>query len=330
MKATKNMGGLPRISVIIPVKNRANLIVHTLDNILAQTLKPLEIIVVDDGSEDNLTEVLERYKESVLYLKNDGKGPGAARNTGLKAASGNLIQFFDSDDLMTLNKLEVQSDLLFSSGKGMIYGPYVKALLSPTEGWKQLDVVMNYQALPAHKGMDIWGLRGWCIITQACMFEHDLLKEVGPWRTDLMPHEDKEYLYRVGKLVRYPLHECQTGVIYRQHGAQITEGSTNEIHRAFDCIAAYLTIEKQISSEPDVLSKLIFQSRIYNTIMFLYKQNQDVSPYVKYLTNRNKFNSLIHRMYSKLERLKSNSCWETMHGVNHSTKVFDNIINLVA
>lgn len=315
-----------KISVIIPIKNRAGLISYTLDNILAQTLKPFEIIVVDDNSEDQLPNVISKYKDRIQFIKNTGTGPGAARNTGLKIATGNFIQFFDSDDIMTLNKLEMQSNLLLSSDKGMIYGPYVKAFQDTNGMWKQQDVIMNYFPLPKNHGLDIWGLRGWCIITQACLFDHNLLKEVGFWRTDLMPHEDKEYLYRIGKLEKFPLHENETGVIYRQHGEQITDNMTNRIQRAYDCINAYRLIEEQIDDQPDLLSKMIFDSHIYNTIMYLKEEKKDVQNLSNYLNLENKIKSFIYRFYSKYERMKTNSDWETMHGINNSEENFEKIL----
>ncbi|CAN5400110.1 hypothetical protein BH23BAC1_BH23BAC1_21240 [soil metagenome] len=318
-----------KVSVIIPTKNRWPLLKETLLNILQQTLPPYEIIVVDDGSEDGTEEnITTQFKDKILYIKNKGQGPGAARNTGFQIATGNLIQFFDSDDFMTYNKLEVQSKKLMASGKGMIYGPYVKAYQDQTGSWIQQDVIMNYFPLPSSYGMDIWGLRGWCIITQACLFDHNLIKDVGLWRTDLMPHEDKEYLYRIGKLEKFPLHENETGVIYRQHGSQITDNHTNGIHRAYDCLQAFILIEKQISEDPDLVSKMIFESRLYNAVTYLGNQNEDVSLFSSYTTIGKKLKSLFYRFYSKIERMKTRSNWETMHGINASEEEFSKILNL--
>ena len=100
---------MSRISIIIPTYNRAQLIGMTLDSIFAQTLPPYEVIVVDDGSSDGTKEILEtHYGNRIIYLINKGKGPGAARNTGLSVATGNYIKFFDSDDWMSPNTLETQ------------------------------------------------------------------------------------------------------------------------------------------------------------------------------------------------------------------------------
>src|SRR6478609_5991539 len=116
-----------KVTVIIPVKNRAHLLPVTLDNVLGQTLTPYEVIVVDDYSTDNIEAVIKRYSKEVIFTKSKGRGPGGGRNTGLEIATGNVIQFFDSDDLMTKNKLQVQSTVLHKRNVDFVYGPFVKA-----------------------------------------------------------------------------------------------------------------------------------------------------------------------------------------------------------
>src|SRR4051794_41025426 len=120
---------MEKVSVIIPVKNRASLLPETLDNILNQSLKPYEIIIINDHSEDDLREVQNRYKNDVTFIDSKGTGPGAARNTGYEISTGDYIQFFDSDDLVTIDKLEEQARLLSSTGSGMAYCPHFKASL---------------------------------------------------------------------------------------------------------------------------------------------------------------------------------------------------------
>ena len=89
----------PTISVIIPAYNRATLIPQTLDAILAQDTPALEVIAVDDGSTDATPAVLDAYRPRVRTLRVSNGGDLAARNTGLRAASGRLVAFCDSDDL---------------------------------------------------------------------------------------------------------------------------------------------------------------------------------------------------------------------------------------
>lgn len=98
------------ISVIIPVFNRQDFIQRAIDSVLAQSLKPREIIVVDDGSSDNTARVLESYHDSITYLFQENSGVSAARNRGIKHANGRWIALLDSDDVWHPTKLQEQFD----------------------------------------------------------------------------------------------------------------------------------------------------------------------------------------------------------------------------
>jgi hypothetical protein len=89
----------PLFSIIIPAYNRAGLIEIALRSVLAQRRDDLEIIVVDDGSTDATLEVLGAYGDRIRVLRQANKGPGAARNAGLAAATGEYAAFLDSDDV---------------------------------------------------------------------------------------------------------------------------------------------------------------------------------------------------------------------------------------
>ncbi len=97
------------ISVIIPVWNRAREVCHAIDNALAQTLSPLEVIVVDDGSTDETAEVLVRYGHRIRVVRQSNQGVAAARNAGIAVARGDLLAFLDSDDVWLPRKLELQA-----------------------------------------------------------------------------------------------------------------------------------------------------------------------------------------------------------------------------
>lgn len=103
MKATD------KISIIVPVFNGERFISHTLDSIYAQTHRNFEIIVIDDGSIDNSTEICKKYAADRGRLRvycQQNQGPASARNIGLQHACGNFVYFLDSDDYIKENALE--------------------------------------------------------------------------------------------------------------------------------------------------------------------------------------------------------------------------------
>ncbi len=93
------------ISCIIPVYNGELYLREALDSIVAQTYRPLEIIVVDDGSQDGTAAVVAEYGEQVHYLWQPNAGETAARNRGLDAAQGEWVAFLDADDVWHPQKL---------------------------------------------------------------------------------------------------------------------------------------------------------------------------------------------------------------------------------
>lgn len=96
------------ISIIVPAYNRAQEIDEFLNSFTKQTAQDFEIVVVDDGSEDNLQEVVEKYKDK-LYLRyyyQENQGPGAARNRGMQEANGDYFVFIDSDCTVPENYIE--------------------------------------------------------------------------------------------------------------------------------------------------------------------------------------------------------------------------------
>lgn len=91
---------LPKVSVVVPAFNASGYILKALDSIMNQSYQRIEIIVVDDGSTDNTQAILNDLiaKETISYIYQENKGAAAARNTGIRASSGEYIGFLDSDD----------------------------------------------------------------------------------------------------------------------------------------------------------------------------------------------------------------------------------------
>ena len=97
-----------QVSVIIPTYNRAQRLGKAIDSVLAQSHQDFELIVVDDGSEDNTDELIENYNSDIVYIRQENSGAAAARNRGIEKARYNLLAFLDSDDWFAENKLKTQ------------------------------------------------------------------------------------------------------------------------------------------------------------------------------------------------------------------------------
>lgn len=103
---------LIRVSTIIPSYNRANYLGLALDSVLGQTYPVAEIIIVDDGSTDNTSEVVQRYPDKVRFYQQNHGGVSAARNKGLELAQGEIIAWCDADDVWEPTFLQQTVSLL--------------------------------------------------------------------------------------------------------------------------------------------------------------------------------------------------------------------------
>lgn len=116
--------GRVNFSVVVPTFNRCEFLVACLESIRAQTLQPYEVIVVDDGSTDGTQSFLAAQRD-IKFIKQENNGPGAARNSGALAATGQYLAFLDSDDIWSPKALEIFSDVIISrSCPSLIFARY--------------------------------------------------------------------------------------------------------------------------------------------------------------------------------------------------------------
>lgn len=98
----------PLVSVIIPTFNRAHVVHEAIESVLTQTYSRLEVIVVDDGSDDQTSKVVRAFGAAVAYIQQPHAGVSAARNRGVTASQGAYLAFLDSDDLWLPGKIAAQ------------------------------------------------------------------------------------------------------------------------------------------------------------------------------------------------------------------------------
>lgn len=100
------------VSVIIPTYNRGQYVAETIEGVLGQTYRDTEIIVVDDGSEDNTAEVVKRFGERVRYVRQQNSERAVSRNNGLRLSRGEFVTFPDADDCWLPEALSEMLDMM--------------------------------------------------------------------------------------------------------------------------------------------------------------------------------------------------------------------------
>ena len=189
------------VSVIVPAYDRATLIGDSLDSVRAQTYRPLELIVVDDGSTDGTAAAVEAWygkhpddpELTLRILRQEHSGASATRNCGLVRCGGEFIQYFDSDDLLHPQKIQRQVARLV--GDERIDATYAAtAYFTDAVDWNAPAYVTfpkaGQQPLAAF-------LRGGCWPAPSALFRRRACQAVGPWDQDAPILEDWDYAIRL-------------------------------------------------------------------------------------------------------------------------------------
>ena len=200
----------PLVSVVIPTYNRAWVIKEAVDSVLAQDYKDFELIIVDDGSTDNTSDVLASYGEDVRVLFQENKGVSAARNRGVAEASGQLVAFLDSDDLWLPKKLSMQVEF---------FNKTPDALICQTEEvWIRNGIRVNPKK--RHKkpsGMIFEPSLALCLVSpSAVMIRRDVLDREGGFDETLPACEDYDLWLRLSS--RYPVYLIEIPLIIKRGG----------------------------------------------------------------------------------------------------------------
>jgi glycosyltransferase involved in cell wall biosynthesis len=186
-------GELGMVSIIIPTFNRALLLTDLLDSIAPQTYHSIEIIVIDDGSTDNTQHCIAAWASShnaikITSLRIENSGPAAARNLGLRQATGEYIYFIDSDDLIFPTALEEMVCALKESGR-----PYCLANIKNAD-IESVPMLFNVEGIPCFDQHNIV-LCGW--MTHGCLYQRYAILIAGAFNETLRVGEDTEHNWRV-------------------------------------------------------------------------------------------------------------------------------------
>ena len=187
------------VSTIVPVHNRAALLRDAVASVLAQTYRPIEVIVIDDGSTDDTGVAADAlaaaHPDSIRVLHRNNAGPGLAREAGRQVARGEFIQYLDSDDVLLPRKFEYQVAALRQQREcGVAYGKtnyLVRGSERTLEPWKRTGERID-RMFPSFLQSRWWG-------TSTPLYRRNLTDEAGAW-LGLTNEEDWEYDCRIAAL----------------------------------------------------------------------------------------------------------------------------------
>jgi len=176
------------ISVIIPYFNAKEWIAETLESVLKQDIKDLEIIVVDDGSTDGAGSFISKFP-LVRYIRTENRGPSKARNLGIELAKGEFIQFLDADDLLANGKLKTQLTALKNTEADIAYGDWQKLIKESKTKYIKGEIVKRQMQNPQIElFVDFWAPAA------VYLFSRSIVKKVGGFRENLPVIQDARFV----------------------------------------------------------------------------------------------------------------------------------------
>ena len=204
------------VSVIIPTYNRAHFLTDAVGSVFQQTYRPIEIIIVDDGSTDGTKEKVETLSNEIgkgqglrlRYVRQENQGAPVARNRGLIESKGEFIQFLDSDDIIHPQKISLQANALSRhTGADTVWSARSRFTdASPPSMQKISRGVLDCLTIQTvRQPTDFSYPNGGLFRRKACY-------QTGPWEETLERYQDWEYAFRIAVLqlttvrLDYPLY----------------------------------------------------------------------------------------------------------------------------
>ncbi|MGD8253253.1 MAG: glycosyltransferase family A protein [Syntrophobacterales bacterium] len=200
----------PKVSVIIPTYNRADMVVEAVESVLAQDMTGFELIIIDDGSTDETEERLSAYGSRLKYYQQVNAGVSAARNRGLTLSAAPLISFLDSDDLWLPSKLQIQHTY-------MTENPEIHICQTEEIWWRNGRRVNPKKHHQKPSGNIFRRSLELCLVSpSAVMIRRELFEKVGYFDEGLPMAEDYDLWLRVA--VEYPVKLLPESLVIKRGG----------------------------------------------------------------------------------------------------------------
>ena len=227
-----------KVSIIIPTYNRAQFLLNCLDSLFEQIHRPLEVIIVDDGSEDKTYETVQECIKKlsseefeILYFYQKNNGAPSARNRGIIESSGDWLQFLDSDDYLEKNKISVQLDSLKKKNAELAVCDH-----------KVFNIKSKKSFIIRSNGNLLLKVaNGHSIFTGSALISRKIIEKGIIWNKSLFREQDKEFLFKILFESKRYVYNSDTYAIYvKHHFSQITDIYSKTEPQAIEVIKSNL------------------------------------------------------------------------------------------
>lgn len=261
----------PLVSIIIPVYNKAEFVSETIASALAQSYKAIEIVLVDDGSTDGSLHILQefatQYPDKIILIEQKNKGVSPATNAGIKAASGDYLQFLDADDLLSPQKIEKQVDLLKNQGKLVMASCKWLTFGDNLENHQNWNlIVFKEYPNPIELLLDLYN-GGEMMQPGVYLCSKELMEKAGAWNEKLTINQDGEFFMRVLLQADQVFFE-PTGKVYYRKPGEANVSQQKSYQAAASLLESYRCYEREILKAEN--SKRVRDATAKNYLRFSY------------------------------------------------------------
>lgn len=278
---------------------------NAIQSVLNQTFRDFEVIVVDDGSEDNTKEVVSKFGDQVAYLYQENQERSAARNNGIKHSRGQYITFLDSDDLYLPDKLKVQVELMDKNPEyGMSYSSsvwmdennkYLHTWRDSLNGW-----IFPEMMLAIHNKITV----------PSVMINRRVLDDVGYFNESINICEDYEYWCRIA--MKYPVLLIKKALVIINTN---TEPSDERFFSYFTSTLSYYqgifktcsTIENSLKRDifSELAAKYYLNSRNKEQKRFVLNEIEKINPDYRFFTLLKSLNRRLKKGFWRFSGIKT-------------------------
>lgn len=280
------------VSVIIPIHNAEEYLLDTIMSVINQSYKNIEVILVDDGSEDNSLKIAKKYESSTFkVISQSNQGACAARNLGIEYSKGEWLQFLDADDILHYDKISNQIKAVYANPNEikLVSAAWAHFINSPEDSLFKKGITWKNYLKNVDWLLDSW-TKGGMMQTACWLANKSLIQKTGWWNEELLKNQDGEYFCRMILNTSNIIFVENAKVYYRKP-------SKDNVSQRLDSNSIESLLNSYIIYEQELLKKensaRVRKALARNYLKFIY-QIHPSEP------------ELLSKAYSKIENLNCN------------------------
>lgn len=245
------------VSVIVPMYNAEHYIAETIESVLNQTWKNVELIIVDDGSTDNSVTIARKYvSDKVSVYIQSNQGAPVARNVGFRYSHGDYIQYLDADDVLSPNKIKKQVEALRAANvenavSTCTFYQYIDGVVQPE--WENLAQVNHNYEFGIDLQIDLWRYFIPSYIPSCYLTPRYLIELVGGWNENLKKNQDGDFFAKVLEQTDKVIFVDSEYVLWRYVSGSISH--THSVQKAESVLESYISIAELLLRNRKAIAK---------------------------------------------------------------------------